>query len=53
MRGTSTGLRVVRSAYGHDAFLLETAQVSGLVREALELAEVALARAPQSSSRRS
>ncbi len=32
---TATGLRVVRSPYGHDAFLIETDQVGNLVREVL------------------
>jgi homoserine O-acetyltransferase len=33
-----TGLNVVDSIYGHDAFLLETEAVGKLIRETLELA---------------
>ncbi len=39
--GTVGGLRVVRSAYGHDGFLIEVDQVADLVREVLALSATA------------
>ena len=35
---TCDGLRVIRSPYGHDAFLIESEQVDGLIRETLDAA---------------
>jgi len=34
-----TGLQVVESIYGHDAFLMEFEAVSDMIRKTLELAE--------------
>ncbi|SBW27279.1 Homoserine O-acetyltransferase [Candidatus Protofrankia californiensis] len=41
------GLAVIRSLYGHDAFLLETEQVTDVVREALEAPPVVPAEGPE------